>query len=227
MGPRCRHQRMGHWQEVSAMRSDFAALRRIRAVRSGVTFLEVVLAMALLGLAAATLASVVGFVSGMQRRQDASLGSAEIANRVILQYLLDPEKLPARGLPIEYQGDDYHWDIEVSLIEYEVSPEIAIELEERGPNRSSGAMSIEQRLERVAVTAWLSEDSGGSRAKDTGAPQYSIVRVVDRLNLGRNPSIVRDLRDQGEAGLQRLIQMVTNGTTLPAPASSGTTGEQR
>jgi len=195
-----------------------------RARRRGVTFLEVVLAMALLGLAAATIANVVGFITAMQRRQQTTLGCAEVSNRLILQYLLNPKKLPARGLPIEYQADDYRWDIQVDPIEYEVSPEVELALDEDGAPQASSPMS----LDRVVVTVWLSDESGGSRQRDEGAPQVSLVRVVDRLNLSRNPAIRRGFMQAGEQGIADLIDLVTNGGGLPsAPATPSTSPTDR
>jgi len=191
-----------------------------------VTFLEVVLAMALLGLASATIANVLGYVTAIQRRQDTILGCAEVSNRVILQYLLNPKKLPPRGIPIEFNNDQYRWEIKVASIEYELAPEIDLAIEESGVSRASSPMSIDNRLERVVVTAWLAEDSGGTRSRDAGAPQVSIVRVVDRLNLGRNPAIRRTIMQSGERGIQDLIELITGGGGLPTPppATSGPSG---
>ncbi len=196
--------------------------------RPGVTFLEVVLAMALLGLAAATIANVLGFITAMQRRQQTTLGCAEVANRLILQHLLNPEKLPARGLPIEYLADDYRWDIQVDPIEYELSPEVELALDEGGAPRTTSPMSIDNRLERIAVTVWLSDESGGSRQRDDGAPQVSLIRVVDRLNLSRNPAIARGFGQDGDQGIQRFIDLVTGGGGLPsAPATPATNQNNR
>ncbi len=199
---------------------------RKRSRRRGVTFLEVVLAMALLGLAAATIASVVGFITAMQRRQQTTLGCAEVSNRLILQYLLNPKKLPTRGMPIEYLADDYRWDIQVDPIELELSPEVELALDEDGSPQTSSPMGIDNRLERVVVTVWLSDESGGSRQRDDGAPQVSLVRVFDRVNLSRNPSIARGFGQAGEQGIADLIDLVTGGGGLPsAPATSPTERE--
>ncbi len=198
---------------------------RVRGQRRGVSFLEVVLAMVLLGLAAATIASVIGFVSGMQRREAATLGAAEVANRMVLQHLLNPRKLPPRGIPIEYLGDEYRWEITVTPVDYTVAPEVELAIAENSTARASTPFSVDQRLDRIAVTAWLAETSGGSYSKDGGAPRHTVVRLADRVNIGRNPAIQRRLIQAGDAGIRELMDMVTNNQSTDAqpqsPARSG------
>src|SRR6188474_231252 len=68
----------------------------------GMTFLEVVAAMALLGVVSASLFGVVGFVTGGQLRQNQQLAAAEVANRLLLQYLDEPTKMPGTNVKMEY-----------------------------------------------------------------------------------------------------------------------------
>jgi type II secretory pathway pseudopilin PulG len=65
------------------------------------TFLEVVLAIALMGLIFAAVYSAFGFVGAMSRREQQKLAAAELANALIVQYLDDPNSLPTTQ-PIDY-----------------------------------------------------------------------------------------------------------------------------
>ena len=50
------------------------------------------------------------------------------------------------------------------------------------------------RLKKVVITVWLSERSGGGRLPDMGAPQQTLVRVVDPYAFGRrSPDSLRNL----------------------------------
>jgi len=195
------------------------ATPRGRAATSarGVTFLEVILSLALLGLAAGTMVSVIGYITNMQKREDALLASAELANRLVLQYLADPRALPPRGLPIGYHTDTYRWDISVTRIDLEPTQELELAVEQAGGSARARdtPMQVGNRLEKIVLTVWLSEESGGTYARDQGAPQYSLVRVADRLNFNRNVDFTRMMQNEGEAGLSEFISRVLGSSGMP------------
>ena len=70
--------------------------------RAGITFLEVVVGVALLGIVTAAMLGTINFATGIQLRQARMLACSEVANRLVLEYLDDPTKLPDPGKTVEY-----------------------------------------------------------------------------------------------------------------------------
>lgn len=162
--------------------------------------------MLLLGLATATMGSAFTFAHGAHQRQRARLAAAELANRLILQYLDDRRMLmPQRNLPIEYAGAEYRWAIRVAEVGLENDPVLAEAI--TGAVRTRTGPELTDRLERVTVTVWLSETSGGMPRRGMGAPEFSLTRVVDPLNFSRNPDLATTLVDD-ETGLTEILGII-------------------
>src|SRR5215831_14815037 len=68
----------------------------------GMTFLEVVVATALLAVVSAAMFGMFGFATGMQLRGQRMLACAEVANRLMLQYLDEPTKMPLTPKTVVY-----------------------------------------------------------------------------------------------------------------------------
>lgn len=167
------------------------------------TFLEVVFATVILALTIATIASTVGTISSQQTRSQRLLGAAELANRLIIQYLDDEESMPNEALTIPYGRDEYRFRVNITRVESVLDEAIERAIDEV-PTAQTGPTP--DRLKKVQVTVWLSEKSGGSQLPNTGAPQQSLVRVVDPLALHRRPpeSINRLLESGADRILSRL-----------------------
>lgn len=177
--------------------------------RRGTTLLEAVLATVLLGMVAATLASAVAFMTASQRRSQQRLGAAELANRLMLQYIDDQDAMPSSALPIEYDIDLYRWMIEVSPVEFTMT-EPAVEQE----TSSVGSGINFQRIRLVSIKVWLGEDSGGGRGFSTQHPNAQLTRLIDPLALSNPDSLQTMLDTPGgmERLFERLIQLDSGGT---------------
>ena len=90
-----------------------------RWTRRGFSFLEAVLAAALLGIIASAIFSVLSYVYASDREDTVRLGAAEVANRIIITYLDD--KTSIKKLPdlIDYGPDSYRWDLEEDTVRIE------------------------------------------------------------------------------------------------------------
>jgi Tfp pilus assembly protein PilV len=170
----------------------------------GVSILEVVLATVMLALSVATMASTVGAITSQQRRSAHLLACAELANRLIIQYLDDENALPNEALAVPYGADEYRFRFSVTRVRSALNPDVQRAVDER-PDRQAGQSP--DRLKKVAVTVWLSEKSGGEYLPDRGAPQQTIVRVVDPLALHRRPpeSIQNLMEEGGDRLMDRLL----------------------
>lgn len=164
------------------------------ANRRGMTFLEVVLASALLGIVAFGIFGALNYLVLQQKRAEQIAGAAEVANRVVVMYLDNPKAMPPGGRPIPYGRNLYRWT-------YEASP-----IEVYDPNAIGEAtpMSL-TRLQELTVSTWLHEDSGGAYSPNPGTPGIVVRRMLDPL-ASRNPdSLERAVQDG------RLVEEITGG----------------
>lgn len=195
--------------------SNTARHRRAHNARRAMTFVEVICAVTMLSLAAAAMLSASSAVVSAQSRGLKRLGAAELANRLMLQYLDDEDSLPNAGAPIEYGPDTYRWDKRVSTI----SLSSAIP---QDPVRASGTMSLD-RLRAVTFTVWLTDEARGRTTRADGAPSYSLTRIVDPIfGQLRNPD-TRERIMNDPVLRQRFIDMLTGR----AGGSAGATPDAR
>jgi type II secretory pathway pseudopilin PulG len=179
---------------------------------AGLTLLECVLASAMLGMVAAATLGTVSAIWGWQARQEATLGAAELANRLMLTYLDDDSELPSRSLPVAYGPFRYHWDLKRTPAKMkdpvDLSPEVA---ERRAARVSAGAA----RIEFVQVRVWLSEDHpGGSREGAPESPQAVVERLVDPLAF-RNPDSIKKMFGNMEKLGSKLSDIERQSTPQP------------
>lgn len=192
------------------MRTGAAHLgRRYRTAR-GISFLEVVFATVILGLTVATMAATVGAIGAQQGRSQHLLACAELCNRLIIQYLDDEHAMPPRDLTIPYGDSEYRWKLSVTRVESQLDQTVVRALEDATVQQGG---QTPDRLKKLAVTVWLSEKSGGSLIRDAGAPQQTLVRVVDPIAFSRRPpdSIQRLM----EEGTDRLMERLTGSDIEP------------
>lgn len=155
-------------------------------VRRGLTFMETVCAVAMLAMVAAAVMGAFNSIFAQQSRQAHRLGAMELCNRLILQYLDDTDTMPAKGLPIVYANDRYHWDLqEVPVHLVPARPDIA-------EDRASASVLSVDRMQAISVRVWLSEESGGSEAYDPRVPSAALTRLMDPIAL-RNPDTTKYL----------------------------------
>lgn len=172
--------------------------QRRYSVRRGVTFLEAVLASVLLAMVASTLAGSVSFMTRSQKRMDQKIGAAELASRLILQYIDDRDSLPDKALPIEYDVDLYRWTLEEAPVEFVFDNAV----NDTGGGVGGGASL--GRIKLITVRVWLAVDSGGALAYTSEVPSCSITRLIDPLAFN-NPDSLETLLNQ-PGGIERLFE---------------------
>jgi len=166
--------------------------------RRGLTFLEAILAVVLLSMVATTLGSAVSFMSQSQRRMDQKLGAAELANRLVLQYIDERDSLPDKTLPIEYDRDLYRWTLEEAPVKFEFDDQGADE-----PTNNVGSGVSLDRIKLITIRVWLGSDSGGSRAYTSAVPNVVITRLIDPLAFNNPDSLQTLLQKPG--GIDQLF----------------------
>jgi hypothetical protein len=152
-----------------------------RRARAGMGMIEVIAGVVILALVAGTVLAAISVVLGVQLRHQRTLACAELTNRLILQYLDDPTAMPSDSLPVQYGRDLYRWKLVKTPVE--LTPAKA----DNSERTSRTGLSL-NRLEAIAVTVWLGEESGGDRVPELSTPAFTMARLIDPIaDAQRNP----------------------------------------
>lgn len=134
--------------------SRFAA--RCARWRRGSTLLEVILAAALLaGVAGAVVQALSGMAAGAERRRN-MMGAYETANRLLLQYIDDKDKMPDGSVPY-FDGVNYfRWEL--------LPLEMNLEVTENGATAPSASnpqsLATIRQAVILQVNVYLSDEQG-------------------------------------------------------------------
>ena len=189
--------------------------RPVRA-RRAMTFLEVMLATAMLAIVTASVFSAINFAIGSQSRQEQLLGAAEVASRVVVMYLDDPDAaLAEQGKPMDYGPYRYRWRADAEPIELQADADA----EAQGGPTSGGGVSL-SNLQELSVQVWLSEESGGAYDPTPGVPQFALRRMLDMNPTFRNPDSLQGAMEGGT-----LLERILGGTEPDADEQSGSQGQ--
>lgn len=190
---------------------------RTSAARRGLTFLEIVAAVALLGIVASALVGVTSFLAASQARQAQLLAASELANRLILMYLDDPTAMPEGNKPIAYGPNEYRW-------EYVEEPLVLVEAMPGGRDPGRPQTLDPNRFAQVTVRVWLSERSGGAARPVAAVPGATVTRMLDPIAL-RNPDSGENLLNNPtrmQEFMQRMMGIrATSPEPSPAPGRGG------
>ena len=165
-------------------------VRRRARIRRGMTLLEAAMASILLGIASAMIFSAVGQMWVGQRRQQQLLGAAEVANRIVLQYLDDRTHLPRQSEPIAYGRFDYHWSLKVERVVLREPDGLSQEAIASRAERTEGSNRAAPRS--VTVHVWLSDSGPRTTGRSVRRPEFTLTRLMDPQST-RNPDSFRKM----------------------------------
>ncbi len=161
------------------------------------TFLEVVFAVALLGILAATLLGATNYLLARQKYEQRTLACMELANRIILQFLDDRDSPPDPADALNYGGDDYHWSLEESPVAFHPAKTQPV-AEGRTPTSFDSF-----RIFKVRV--WLATAGPATM----GVPHAEISRMYDVNLMFRNPDSLENII-HSEGGVRRMLDGASN-----------------
>lgn len=183
----------------------------------GITFLETILAVALLGLTTMSVVLAVNYISLASLRNAHRMNEAEIANRLMLQFFDDPASLPSDSQPIQYGKEGefrYRWTLGEEPVTVELPTPVTpdAEADRREQQLASLGRSSTDRFSRfrvVRVKVWLGEETGGNFFPDAGVPQVTLSRLYDPADIPNwNPDKLRRQIDSG-GGLKGVLDQMT------------------
>mgnify|MGYP003649085154 CR=1 FL=1 len=192
---------------TSAARRLEASATGVRNERRGFSFLEAVLAAALLGIIASAIFSVLGYVYASDREDAIRLGAAEVANRIIITYLDDETSI--RKLPdlIDYGPDRYRWELDDDTVRIE-EPNRHLRVT---AGRDGAVPSALVRLDEIRVTVW--QDDGTDASLVAGStPGVRLNRLVNPIAYRGDDAISRLLESP-----ERITGLMQNLTGFEMP----------
>lgn len=170
-------------------------------IRRGVTLLETVLATVLVAMVATTLVSGLGYVHASHARQEAQLGAAEVANRVMLQRLDDEKSLPSPSLAVAYGKNRYYWRVDKQKVDLKVQQRGA------GSTNRSGGLRLD-RLELITVKVWHETSPNVNPAITGEQPSFQLARIIDPIAMRNPDSIMKAIGS--EDGVANLLNRFSN-----------------
>lgn len=185
------------------------------SARTGLTMLEVVFAMALLGLVATTSMAALSYVHKSHAREQKTLAASEIASRLILMYIDDPESPNNEGELIEWiNGEKYRYKLDHGTVN--ITSAVPAPTDSRENVIGLGSIHI------VKVRVWLSEENGGTVSFNAKAPHAVLSRIIDPMsNVLRPDSRERMLQKYGAAAISEFMRTGQfNGSGAP-PKGAG------
>ncbi len=199
--------------------------------RRALTLIETVAAVVLLSLLAAAVLGALSGVVAQQTRQNRRMQAMELANRLMLQYLDDPNLMPTRNMPVAYGKERYRWDVaETPVRLVPALTDVAAEQERRS------ALDW-NRIKVITLHVWLGEESGGAMGFTEVVPSATLVRLMDPVaGLYRNPdtmtAILADDKRKREVfamfqdtAAGGLVNRPSNPSTPTTLTGSGSTGK--
>jgi len=151
-------------------------MRATRRQRRGLSLLEALLALVVLGAATTIGVGGMGAIQQMNRAQQDRLNGMEVAHRLLLNHMIDPDSLPDTERPIA-QGD--------GVYRYELDENV-LEAEDRGSrtrrrSRPMREMTGNQRLQAglVMATVRVYLDNGYGGPDLARGPVAELSRIYD------------------------------------------------
>ncbi len=175
-------------------------------MRRGTTLIEVVLAALLLSIVVTMIVSTVSNVTLADMRGRQRLEALELANRLLLQFLDDKEKMPASSAHIMQGMGAYRWALRETPVRMDF-PDASVFTVREG---ATSTRVLEQTV-LLSVTVWTGVPDGlGGYAQ--GEELATLARVHNPMSaITRNPDVLLRATSNPDQLLKLLLQMVEQG----------------
>lgn len=208
----------GNSRMVRVRRRGAAPAAKVR--RRGTSFLEVVLASVLLAVVATSVVSALSFISRAEIRQKQQLAAFEVASRLMLQFLDDPEAMPQQSAHYDDGTYKFRWSFVAEPVEIASTPGGLF----GGVTTSHGQGAFSAtKVMRARVFDAIPDGVGGYAYGEQLAEltrPYNLVAA--RL---RNPDVGIRLTDPEKLG--RFVQEMLSVTGMGESGSSASPSGQR
>jgi hypothetical protein len=170
---------------------------RLSSSRRGLTFIEVVVATALLTSLASVVVGTVTFMENSVARQRYRLDAMEVAHRLVAQYLDDDKLLPQQSLPIQQGNAFYRYQLKEEVVMQDEADSTGLR---RGRIKRQDEVSAEQALpqmlNRVTIAVYL--DDPANPVIETSRPLAELSRMFNPVSGRDEDAMMRYLLKQVE-----------------------------
>lgn len=150
-------------------------------LRAGLSLLEVVFATALLGLLVMATMAAISYVQAAQMREQRMLAANELANRLVLMYIDDPNSPWNEGDILTWgNGEKYRWELIRSSIEVNSAVQPPVEASATPSMTMSGVHLLRARV-------WLDAESGGTAQFALTTPHAELSRLMSPMANATRP----------------------------------------
>lgn len=171
--------------------------RRTLSFRRGLTFIEVVVATALLTSLASVVVGTVTFMESAVARQRYRLDAMEVAHRLVAQYLDDDKLLPEQNLPIQQGSAFYRYQLKEEVVMQEESDSSGLRKGRiKRQDEVSAEEALPQMLNRVTITVYLDDPS--NPVIETRRPLAELSRMFNPVSGRDEDAMMRYLLKQVE-----------------------------
>ncbi len=132
---------------------------RPRPINRGMTLLEALLAVVILGAATTIAVGGMGAIQRLQEVEQHRLNATEVAHRLLLNHMIDPSSLPSVERPIAQGAGVYRYEIEESIVESEERGDRRSRRRARPMSEATGNQRLQAGLVQVTISVY--RDAGG------------------------------------------------------------------
>ena len=162
-----------------------------RFTRRGMSLLEVVVAIAMLGALGTVVLSSIMFMEKSARRADRKLEAIEVAHRIVTQALVHADELPDDSLPIQHGANLYYFRLQENIIVLEAEgDEGPIESESIRQRDAGIAEQIKNQLHQIVVSVPPADPQGNLTSAQ---PLVTVSRVYNIMKGDEDEVISRIL----------------------------------
>lgn len=157
------------------------------------TLLEALLALLILGAATTIGLGGMGAIQRLAMIEQDRLNATEVAHRLLLNHMIDPDSLPdADGPPISQGRGVYRFELEESVLEEEASGSGVTRRRSRSINETTGNQRLAAGL--VQVTVKVYRDYRGRRDESRGVVA-ELTRIYDPFDTDEESIMFNQLEE--------------------------------
>ncbi len=184
--------------------------------RPGLTLIEVVIATVTLVIASAAVFSGMSFVANLAVRDRKRLEAVEVAHRVILQQMEDPDQLAGQARRTAMGPNYYAFEMDEMLLTEDESGQLQagkpVKLSTHSFTDASGTDKLKTRLNMLTVRVYEDNDNQGPAGKP---PLAELTRIYNWIN-GDQDSLMQKLQRRFGKELDN-ASLGAPGAPTPAP----------
>lgn len=170
------------------------------------SLLEVVLAVVLATLVTATAVTAIGMGERAQARARARLSAYELAHRLILQYLDDPELMESESVPLRYGRDVFRYEMDLSIARQRLS------------ENASTNQNANDRFRALTIRVFATDE--GSQYFTKREELAQITRIFEPV-FRRNPDTIAMWDDNPDKVIKMIEDVYIKDPTLTSPPGDG------